>query len=191
METAKMLSYRGQLNTASIILTSAQDDDPLNPAPATLKGMMLLESFKINPSQNQDILLQAEKAFQTAIGRDPEDFKSYEKLADVYQAMAEANPQQRLLWFGKAFETLGRAVNLYPSSAELHLTLATIAQQLNKIDCAIENYSQAIAIEDAYREQFKIMYPGREMFSRLGEINYNFAKERLEQLTKKVENQKK
>jgi tetratricopeptide (TPR) repeat protein len=152
---------------------------------------MLLRSYKNNPEENQEILFSAEKAFQAAIPRNPADFKNYDKLSDVYQSLAEAYPQQRLSWFAKAFESLSRAVNLYPSSAELHLTLATIAQQLNKIDCAIENYSQAIAIEDVYREQFKIMYPGKELFSRLGEIKYNFAREKLEELTKKAENKKK
>jgi tetratricopeptide (TPR) repeat protein len=191
IETAKMLSYYGRLNEATIILDSAADDDRLDPTPDTLKGVMLLQSYKNNPEENQEILFQAEKAFQTAIPRNPADFKNYDKLSDVYQSLAEAYPQQRLSWFEKAFESLSRAVNLYPSSAELHLTLATIAQQLNKIDCAIENYSQAIAIEDAYREQFKIMYPGKEIFSRLGEIKYNFAKERLEELTKKADNYKK
>jgi tetratricopeptide (TPR) repeat protein len=191
IETAKMFSYYGRLNEATIILTSAADDDRLDPTPDTLKGIMILQSYKNNPEENQEILFSAEKAFQTAILRNPADFKNYDKLSDVYQSLAEAYPQQHLSWFEKAFESLSRAVNLYPSSSELHLTLATIAQQLNKIDCAIENYSQAIAIEDAYREQFKIMYPGREIFSRLGEIKYNFARERLEELTQKAQNHKK
>jgi tetratricopeptide (TPR) repeat protein len=191
IETAKMLSYYGRLNEATIILASAAEDDRLDPTPDKLKGIMILRSYKNNPSENQEILFPAEKAFQAAILRNPADFKNYDKLSDVYQSLAEAYPQQHLSWFAKAFESLSRAVDLYPSSAELHLTLATIAQQLNKIDCAIENYSQAIAIEDAYREQFKIMYPGKELFSRLGEIKYNFAKQRLEELTKKAENKKK
>jgi len=185
IETAKLLSAYGKYQAASAILTSATADDILNPAPPALRGRMLLYSFNSNPSENQQELFQAGQAFQTAIRRDSADFKNYEKLADVYQALAEAYPQQHLLWFEKAFESLNQAVNLYPASAEVRLTLATVAGQLDKTDCAIENYSQAIAIEDAYREQFKIMYPGKEVFSRLGEINYKFAKERLQQLTQK------
>jgi hypothetical protein len=185
IEAAKMLSAYGKYQAASAILTSATADDILNPAPPALKGRTLLYSSNFNPSGNQQELFQAGQALQTAIHRDSMDFKNYEKLADVYQALAAANPQQHLLWFEKAFESLNQAVNLYPASAEVHLALAAVAGQLDKTDFAIENYSQAIAIEDAYREQFKIMYPGKEVFSRLGEINYKFAKERLGQLTQK------
>jgi len=188
METAKTLSAYGEFKEASVILDSAIADDRFNPAPPTLKGMMFLYSFNVNPSPNQETLLDTEKAFQTAIQRDPANFKYYENLAEVYQKLAEASPPQHLAWFEKAFESLNRAVSLYPASAELHLTLATVAQQLNKIDIAIEHYTQAVAIEDSYREQFKIMYPGKEVFSRIGEVNYKFAKERLEQLTRNKEN---
>ncbi|MFA5291861.1 MAG: O-antigen ligase family protein [Phycisphaerae bacterium] len=188
MENAKTISSYGRLREASAILDSAITDDRFNPAPPTLKGMMSLYNFKVDPSLNQDILLQSEKAFQAAIQRDPANFKNYENLAEVYQKLAEVSPPQHLLWFEKAFESLSHAVSLYPASADLHLTLATAAQQINKIDIAIDNYAQAIAIEDAYREQFKIMYPGKEVFSRIGEVNYKFAKERLEQLTRNEEN---
>lgn len=185
VETAKLLSAYGNLQGASEILSSATIDDPLNPTPPAMNGINLLHSFKANLYEDSETIFQAEKAFQIAIQRDPADFKNYEKLADVYQALAESYPQQHILWFEKAFESLNKAVRLYPGSAELHLTLAAAAQQLDKIDFAIEHYRQAIAIEDAYRQQFKIMYPGKEIFSRLGKIKYNFAKDRLEQLTQR------
>ena len=187
-EEAKKLTYYGELSKASAILTQATTDDPLSPTPTAFKGKILLQKFKMNPSLGKDILLQAASATQIAIDRDPADYKNYETLADIYQTLAKAVPQQYLFWFKKAFESLNHAVSLYPSSAEIHLTLATVAQQLNKTDYAIDNYTQAIAIEDAYTKQFKIMYPHRTVFSRLGEINYKFAKERLEQLTQGVQN---
>ncbi|MBU1518984.1 MAG: O-antigen ligase family protein [Planctomycetes bacterium] len=187
IETAKLLSAHGNFNTASAILASAVADDSLNPTPPAMNGITLLYRFNSDMTQNQDALFQAEKAFQTAIQRDPADFKNYEKLAQVYQMLADEYPQQRPAFLEKVFDTLNRAVNLYPGSADLHLTLADTAQQLGKIDYAVEHYSQAVAIEDAYRQQFKIMYPGREVFSRLGEIKYRFAKDRLEQLTQKKE----
>jgi hypothetical protein len=187
IEAAKLLSAYGNFKAASAILSSATTDDPLNPTPPAMKGITLLYSFKTNPSENQETLFQAEKAFQTAIQRDKADFKNYEKLAEVYQALSEAYPQQHLLWVEKAFESLNQAVSLYPGSAELHVALATVSQQLNKIDYAIEHYRQTIAIEDAYRQQFKIMYPGKEVFSRLGEIKYKFTKDRLEELTQNKE----
>lgn len=188
METAKNLSYYGYYDETSAMLISAQRDDTLNPASAALNGMIEIFGYRANPSKNQDKLLDAEKSFQTAIARDPADFKNYEKLAEVYQALAEAHPEHRHIWFEKALDSLKEAIRRYPSSGELHLTAATVAQQINKTEFAIEHYTQAIAIEDAYREQFKIMYPGKELFSRLGEINYNFAKQRLEQLKASQEN---
>jgi tetratricopeptide (TPR) repeat protein len=138
--------------------------------------------YQANPSEFKGKLLDAEKSFKTAIARDPEDFKNYEKLSDVYQSLAEAHPDECGKWFDKAYETIEQAILRYPTGGDLHLKAATLAQQLNKKDQAIEHYIQAIAIEDAYREEFKIMYPEKEFFSRLGEINYNFAKQRLEQL---------
>ena len=44
---------------------------------------------------------------------------------------------------------------------------------------AAENYRLVVGIEDAYREQFRRMYPGRKMVSRVGEKSYQFAKKRL------------
>ncbi len=191
LETAKLFSYYGQLENASAILASAIADDRFNPAPPTLQGKIFQYVSKINPSENKEILLLAEKAFKTAIQRDRADYKNYEKLAEIYQSLAEAAPQHRIIWLEKAFDSLNQAVGLYPASSELHLTVANIAQQLNKIDFAIEHYTRAITIEDAYREQFKIMYPGKEVVSRLGDVNYSFAKEKLEQLTQNMLNQSK
>jgi hypothetical protein len=62
--------------------------------------------------------------------------------------------------------------------------LAEIAEQLDKTDIAVAQYEKAVEIEDAYRNQFKIMYPGREIVSRLGEDKYEFATERIKSLKK-------
>jgi hypothetical protein len=66
----------------------------------------------------------------------------------------------------------------------LRVGLAEIAEQLGKTDFAVDQYKKAIAIEDGYRDQFRLMYPGREMFSRLGEQKYQFARQRTQQLAK-------
>jgi tetratricopeptide (TPR) repeat protein len=187
IEAAKWLSTYGQFQQASEVLASASDDDKFNPTPPAINGITLLYSIQPDAAENEEILRQAETAFLAAIRRNPAEFANYEKLAEVYQSLAEAQPQEHLLWSQKAFEALEQAVKLYPGSAKLHLSLASAAHRLDKIDDAIEHYRQAVAIEDAYREQFKIMYPGREIFSRLGEIKYKFAKDRLEQLTRKKE----
>jgi hypothetical protein len=182
VEAAKRLSAYGYMDNADAILSSAMGDDVYNPSPANLKGTIEEYWYKANPAEYKNKLDDAEQSFLTAIDRDPEDFKNFEKLSEVYESMAEAHPDKCNMWFEKALEALKDALERYPTDSEMHLKAGTLAQQLNKTDEAIEHYMQAIGIEDAYREEFKIMYPGKELFSRLGEINYNFAKQRLEQL---------
>lgn len=182
IEGVKKLSSYGYLEQAVSLAADAAADDVLNPSGAVLKGTLETYLYQVEPSKNAAKLFDAEKSFLTAIWRDPADFKNYDKLSDTYQLLAEANPGQCSVWFEKAFDAINEAVRRYPSGGELHLKAASLAHQLNRIDEAIEHYMQVIAIEDAYREEFKIMYPGRELFSRIGEINYNFAKQRLGQL---------
>lgn len=188
VELAKDLSGYGYLDKAIEILNSAQNDDKFNPAPAVLNGMIQTYYYQSNPLENKDNLALAEKSFKTAISRDPADFKNYEKLSDTYQSLAEANPAEVYIWFAKALDAINQAINRYPSGGELYLKAAILAQRLNKNDEAIEDYTQVIAIENAYREEFKIMYPGMELFSRIGEINYKFAKDKLIELKAKDEN---
>ncbi|MEN6384021.1 MAG: O-antigen ligase family protein [Phycisphaerales bacterium] len=182
VEAAKKLTSFGYFDNASALLSSAIKCDVFNPAPANFKGTMESYWYQTNPSQNKDKLVDSSESFKIAISRDRSDFKNFEKLSETYQLLAEANPSQCNKWFELALDALNQAISRYPSGGDLHLKAATVAQQLNKTDEAIEHYIQAIAIEDAYREEFKVMYPDKEFFSRLGEINYNFAKQRLNQL---------
>jgi O-antigen ligase len=185
MEQANTLASRGYFNDAQSLWLKASDDDTLNPAPATAAGKMLVYQFNLNPVHNEEILHKAEKLFTTAINRDKADFKNYENLAGVYETFAQITSEKRFFWFEKAFAAFKQAVARYPASGELRMGLAQSAEQIGEIDCAIENYRKAIETEDAYTEQFKIMYPGKDVFSRLGKIKYQQAKEKLEQLTKK------
>ena len=57
-----------------------------------------------------------------------------------------------------------------------------IAEKLGQTDVAIEQYEKAVDIEDSFRVQFRLMYPGWEMFSRLGEEKYKNAKQRIKEL---------
>jgi tetratricopeptide (TPR) repeat protein len=189
-EKANLLFNYGESEKATTLLTSACADDVLNPTPAALAGKMFLYEFEINPGNRPDFLLRAESSLLLAVQRDRAEFKNYENLAKVYEALAQITPEKRLFWFEKAFSCFQQALSRYPSSAELHVELAKIADQLNQIELAIEHYKKAIEIEDAYTEQFKIMYPGKEVFSRMGKIKYSNAKEKLEELTQTKENQK-
>ena len=74
------------------------------------------------------------------------------------------------------------AAKRYPGLGRLWLELGTIAERLGNSKTALVHYKEAVSIEDSYRVQFRQMYPGREMFSRLGEQKYQFAKARIIQL---------
>jgi tetratricopeptide (TPR) repeat protein len=190
-EEANLLFNYGKFEEATALLSSACADDVLNPTPAAITGKMLLQTFKMNPGNRPDILLKAEKNILTAILRNRADFKNYENLAEVYETLAQITPEKRQFWFEKSFWALQEASSRYPASAELYIKLAKTAQELNKIDFAIECYKKAVEIEDAYTGQFKIMYPGKEVFSRLDKVEYRSAKEKLEELTQIKQNQKK
>jgi tetratricopeptide (TPR) repeat protein len=98
------------------------------------------------------------------------DFKNYEKLSEVYTLLAENSPEQgKKYLLHYAMDNLWSAVERYPTSDRLRFELAETAEKLGKTDIAVAQYEKAIEIEDDYRNQFKIMYPGREIFSRLGE----------------------
>ena len=75
----------------------------------------------------------------------------------------------------------------YPGCARLRIDLAEIAEKLRKPDVALGQYRKAVEIEDSYRVQFRMMYPGRELFSRLGEDKYTLAKDKIESLCQEVE----
>ena len=53
---------------------------------------------------------------------------------------------------------------------------------------ALKNYKIAVQIEDSFREQFKKMYPGKKVVSRLNEDKYFFATQRIKDLNKPLLN---
>jgi len=181
-EKAILLFANGELEEGTALLLDASADDILNPTPAAFAGKMLLYKFEMNPGNSPDVLLAAEKSLLTVIQRDKADYKNYENLAKVYETLAQITPDKRLFWFEKTFSTLQKALERYPASSKLHTEFAETCERLGKIDLAIEHYKKAVEIEDAYTEQFKIMYPGKEVFSRMGKVKYSQAKEKIENL---------
>jgi tetratricopeptide (TPR) repeat protein len=131
------------------------------------------------------LLLQSADYFGGAIERNSADYKNHENLCKVYKLLAEAEGSKSSLWLQKAFAAIEEAVSRYPGSARLRVELSEIAELLGKKETAIENYRQAIKIEDDYTEQFKIMYPDQGVFSRLGKEKYALARERLAALTRR------
>ena len=157
------------------LLERVAEDDPLDPTALSLNGRLYMQHYDQTSDKDLALLEQAADCFLRAAERDKADFKNYEKLSAVYNLLAR--PQ-------KAYDWGVEAVKRYPGSGRLRIELAKIAEKLGKTDIAIEHYKEAIDIEDKYRRQFQRMYPGREIFSRLGEEKYQFAKQRITHLSK-------
>ena len=175
----------GQFEHAHNLFASAAKDDPLSSAPLLLNGRLYLRNFLASGSNQKDLLLKSEKSLLKAVERNPADYKNFERLAETYTHLAQiSTANSRTDYLGKAFDSADIAVKLYPGCGRLHFKLAEIAEKLEKIALAVEHYKQAVDIEDSFRRQFQIMYPGREIFSRLGQDRYQTAKQRIKQLCK-------
>ncbi len=155
---------------ANSILERASAIDPLDPIPFNLNGRSYLQQYYSSIDGDSALLEKAAENFLAAIERSNADFKNYEKLSQTYRLLNQRE---------KAYEYAAKAVKRYPGSARLRVKLAQLAESLGRKDVATEQYRKAVEIEDAYREQFKIMYPGKEIFSRLGEQKYQKAKAKI------------
>jgi hypothetical protein len=182
------------------LLFQAAEQDPLDPTALNLNGRLYLQHYNDllprlasrdaearTPNAQPALLKKAEACFFAAIARDNADFKNYEKLSEVYTLLAKNSPkQEKIDWLNYAIGSLWSAVERYPTSDRLRFELAEIAEQLDKTDIAVAQYEKAVEIEDAYRNQFKVMYPNKEIFSRLGEEKYKNAKQRIKYLSERL-----
>jgi hypothetical protein len=173
----------GEFEIAHNLLTAAAKDDPLSPAASLLNGRLYLQRFFDSQQEQSSLLSESQEHLREAIKRNKVDSENFERLADVYIQRAEVSTLNRNDLLMSALGYAGHAVVLYPSDAQLRIKLAKIAEKLGKTGFALQQYKKAVEIEDAYRRQFRIMYPDREIFSRLGEEKYQFAKQRLKSLT--------
>ena len=175
-----------QFDHAHELLNSAAADDPLSPAALSLNGRLYLRHFELARNENRDLLLKSEKCLRAGIDRNSAAFKNFERLTEVCMLLAEtAPPLGKAPWLSKAFDTASQAIERYPGCARLRVKLAKIAELLDKVEIAVEQYQKAVDIEDSYRTQFQTIYPEREdIVSRLGEDKYLFAKDRLKSLSK-------
>ena len=170
------------------LLAAAAQADPLNPAPLIMCGKTYLGQYEQTEKNQSDLLTKAAECFTKAAELNDADFKNYEKLTEVHELLAEAASEAKGLDIQKAYKYSIEAVKRYPGSARLHIELALFAERLEKIDIAIEHYANAVRIEDDYRKMFKLMYPDRKkVVSRLTGGKYDFAKERIGQLTDRAD----
>jgi len=175
----------GQFEQAHKLLDSAAKDDYLNPDALSMNGRLYLHHFQLTGGKNRDLLLQSAKCLQAAIKRNSAAFKNFERLTDVYTLLAEISThQEKTDLLNKAFYSILRAVERYPGCGRLRIKLAEISEQLGNTNTALKQYEKAIEIENSFRNQFRLIYPEREkIVSRLGEEKYQFAKQRIKNLT--------
>jgi hypothetical protein len=165
------------------LLYQAAEADLLDPTAMSLNGKLYLRRYRETPNPRPDQLRKAEVCFLVAVARDKADFKNYEKLGDILVLLANSSqPQEKTGLLNNALDYFLSAVECYPGSGDLRIKLAEVAEQLGKTDIALAQYEKAVEIEDAYRKQFRMMYPGFELLSRLGEEKYNHVKQRIKSL---------
>jgi tetratricopeptide (TPR) repeat protein len=131
-----------------------------------------------------DWLQKASHYAQIAADRNPESFKPWRLQGQINLLLTEQTEgEQKQTYLKTAFDAYQEAVNRYSGSDKLHFDLATVAEKLGRNDIALHHYQAAVDIEDAYRTQFRIMYPERKtVISRLGNADYIEAKSRIETL---------
>jgi hypothetical protein len=179
---ARLSMALGQVQLAHNFLDAATNDDPIGPEAPYLNGQLYIHDFYRSDAQNAQLFDNAERALFIAAQRNPQDYKIFNSLAELYSLYARFVPKQSDSLLNKALDSASIAVKLYPGDAELHLLLAQIAEDLNKTDLALKNYRIAVQIEDGFRKQFKLMYPGRKVLSRIIEDKYFFATQRIKDL---------
>ncbi len=175
----------GQGQLAHNFLDNATIDDPLSSDAPAKNGNLYIQEFYRSDVQKEQLFNNAEQALFIAAERNPRDHKIFDSLSELYSIYARFKPEQNEELLNKALDSASIAVELYPGDAELHFKLARIADDLGRTDLALKNYKAAVQIEDDFRKQFKLMYPGRKVLSRLNEDKYFSATQRIKDLEQK------
>lgn len=179
---AKVFRAGRDLISTHELLAQAADDDPLDPRPLHMNGKALLQHYNDIGKIRPGLLIRASGCFTKASVRDEADYKNFAKLVTAYDLLAETSGDSG--WTKKAFEAAQQAVARYPGSGKLHLELGKTAEKIGEKETALLAYTRAVEIEKSYQKQFLQMYPDWEMVSRIGWENLQFAKERIELLSK-------
>ena len=167
------------------LLDEAAEEDALDPTALNLNARLYLQRCQEVAAPQRAVLKLAEARFLRAIERNEACFKNYAKLGEVYGLLAEVSSgREKTDYLNKAFLYASLAVQRYPGSGRLRVELAKTAEKLGRTNVALEHYRAAIEIEEGFRRQFRLMYPDWRLVSRLGEENYQFAKQRVEELCK-------
>jgi len=176
LQQARQTVSAGRFEQAHRLLDAAFEADPLSPAALSLNGRLYLQEYEYARTRQAASLEKAAQYFHRAVELNPADYKNYEKAGIAHHRLGQNQ---------EAYDWYLRAAERYPGCGRLHFQLGQIADRIDKPDRAREHYAEAVRIEEAFRAQFRVMYPQREnVVSRLGEANYQLAKRRIEELSK-------
>jgi len=188
IEKANYTISQGRFGLANNLLDEAAIADKLSPLAPSLNARLYLYLYRESPDANPNLLVCAEECLKTAIERNSADFKSYERLTEVYLLLSERSAgQEKTDRLNKAFSAASDAVGIYPGCDRLHFNLAQIANKLDKTDIALKEYEKTVEIEEQYRGQFRQMFPREKIVSRLGEDKYKLAIEKVKDLSSQSE----
>jgi hypothetical protein len=187
LERSNRAVQASDTSTAHMMLADAARIDTLNAEPSYEDGRLYL--FEYSESYPEPNLIRlAETAMLTAIARNPAYYKYPSRLADVYSVAAQtARGSQRENYLRKALAVEEQAAARYPGDSAIHISLGDIADKLGMTQEAVKQYKMAVAIEDDYRTLFAVMYPSRQLYSRVGEKQYQWARTRIVELGGKTD----
>lgn len=175
LQQAQEAASVGQFARAHDLLDAAFAADPLSPAALNLNGRLYLQEYEYGRPKQRASLEKAADYFRQAVAVNPANYKNYEKAGDAYRLLGQDK---------EAYDWYLGAAGRYPGCGRLHLRLGELAEKRDAPEKARGHYQRAIEIEDAFRQQFRAMYPEREkVVSRLGDDNYRRAKASLAALS--------
>ena len=168
------------------LIETAIAADGLSSKTAYKSSLMFSQAYQQEQVNDKRFLEKAVGFAHIAAARNPADFKPWRLLGQIQVLLAaQAEDEQKEKYLQGAFDDVQQAIKRYPGSGQLHYNLASIAEQLGRNDAALKHYQTAVDIEDAYRAQFRIMYPERKtVISRLGNTVYTEAKSKISELQK-------
>jgi O-antigen ligase len=182
---AESLFKRAMFNDVRRIklIETAIGADQLSSKTAYKSASMFCQAYQRQQDKDGRFLDKALELSHIAAARNPADFKPWRLRGQVKVLLAaQAEGDEKDKYLQAALDDVQQAIKRYPGSGQLHYNLANIAEELGRNDVALMHYQTAVEIEDAYRAQFRVMYPERKtVISRLGNTAYENAKsKRLE-----------
>jgi len=163
--------------------------DPLSPDAAARAAALLTPGIRRNGQLDENLLSITLTFAADAHRRNPADFKPLRLIAQIYTAAAEqSSGASKTAYLRQALETYKQAITRYPGSDRMHFEAARAAEDCGDPQAALDHYRAAVKIEDAFRAQFKIMYPDHpDPVSRLGQSAYQTALQKIDELSPKAE----